>query len=126
MRVRPCVRVCVCVHASVFPRSEARSSIFNAAETTSTQPEPGEASFFAQANLACQRETQSRDALWKGGEGGASRGRAQHSARNSDRHAASGRFLSKAAGAEEPSRGASRRRANTQAASPLNKSTLKV
>lgn len=68
VRVRPCV--CVCAHASVFPRSEARSSIFNAAETTSTQPEPGEASFFAQANLACQQETKLRGALWKASERG--------------------------------------------------------
>lgn len=70
VRVRPCVCVCVCAHASVFPRSEARSSIFNAAETTSTQPEPGEASFFAQANLPCQQETKLRDALWKASKRG--------------------------------------------------------
>lgn len=62
--------VCVCVYASVFPHSKACSLIFNAAETTSTPSEPGEASFLAQTNLPCQQETKLRDTVWNGSKHG--------------------------------------------------------
>lgn len=60
-----CARVCVC--QCVLPHNEARSSIFNAAETTvSTQSEPGEACLPPQTSLPCQQEAELGDTVWEG------------------------------------------------------------
>lgn len=58
---------CACVCVCVLPHNEARSSIFNAAETTvSTQSEPAEACFPPQTSLPCQQETELGDTVWEG------------------------------------------------------------
>lgn len=53
----------MCVYVCVIPHNKARSLIFNVAESTSTQSEPGGACFPTQPSLPCQQETKSGDTV---------------------------------------------------------------